>query len=73
MADSCLLDRGRFHGQPGSDPANRLQSRIFGKIQPASERSQEVTGNPVTQELTLLRTSAGIGGEDASGLVMSSR
>jgi hypothetical protein len=32
MADSCLLDRGRVHGQPGSDPANCLQSRGFGNF-----------------------------------------
>jgi hypothetical protein len=40
MADSCLLDRG----QPGSDLANRLQNRVFGKLR----RPKELTDGMIT-------------------------
>jgi hypothetical protein len=44
MADSCLLDRARVCGNPGSDLANRLQNRVFSKLW----RPKELTDGMIT-------------------------
>ena len=51
MAHSCLLDRGRVHGRPGSDPANRLQSRVFSNFPRPEGSDGQVTYNPVLRAI----------------------